>query len=348
MSVFSYKQRNNLVVVILVLSGSLIFYSLRELFSAFLGSIILYTLFKSFFLYLKAKIGAASSAVTIIISSFFIIIMPFLILSYMVIKRLTNLNNDKFMVKAMISRLDDFVGLKLNQPNLIDKYIAKFSTFIQDLFPSLIGGTLGIFLTITLMYFILYFMFVQHKEFEQGLLNYAPLREQHALSFAKELKNTTYSNILGQGLIAVIQGMLVTFCFFLAGINDAVFWGVISLFLSFMPVIGAPIITLPASLILFINGENGAGTFVLLFTLIVIINIDNVIRFIINKRIADTHPIITVIGVIIGLPLFGFVGLVFGPLLLSWFLHLIKVYENDKMLAQRLEQQLANSENTST
>ena len=348
MSVFSYKQRNSLVLVILVLSGSLIFYSLRNLFSAILGSIILYTLFKSSFLYLKSKIGSAFSAVTIILSSFLIIIMPFLILSYMVVKRLSNMNKDKFMVKAMISRLDDFVGLKLNQPNLIDKYITKFSLFIQDLFPSLIGGTLGIFLTITLMYFILYFMFVQHEEFEKGLINYAPLREQHAVSFAKELKNTTYSNILGQGLIALIQGMLVSICFFTAGINDAVFWGVISLFLSFMPVVGAPIITLPASLILFINGENGAGTFVLLFTLIVLINIDNVIRFIINKRVADTHPIITVIGVIIGLPLFGFVGLVFGPLLLSWFFHLIKVYESDKIAAQRLEQQIASTENTIT
>lgn len=348
MSVFSYKQRNYLVLVILVLSGALIFYSLRDLFNAFLGSIILYTLFKPLYLRVEKRIGSVLSAVTIILSSFIIIILPFLTLSYMVVKRLTNLNNDKFMVKAMISRLDDFVGLKLNQPGLVDKYINKFSLFIQDLFPSIIGGTLGVFLTITLMYFIVYFMFVQNKEFEKGLLNYAPLREQHALSFGQELKSTTYSNILGQGLIALIQGMLVSICFFIAGINDAVFWGVISLFLSFMPVIGAPIITLPASLILFINGENGAGTFVLLFTLIVIINIDNVIRFIINKRLADTHPIITVIGVIIGLPLFGFVGLVFGPLLLSWFIHLIKVYENDRMVAQRLEQQLANSENPPT
>jgi predicted PurR-regulated permease PerM len=55
----------------------------------------------------------------------------------------------------------------------------------------------------------------------------------------------------------------------------------------------------------------------------------------INKKLADTHPIITVIGVIIGLPLFGFVGLVFGPLLLLWFIHLVKIYEINKVAVEQ-------------
>ncbi len=339
MSVFSYKQRNNLVLIILILLALVILYSLRELFTAFLGSIILYTIFKPVYFFLSKKIGKVLSAVSIIISSFIIIIIPFFALSFMVVNRLTNLKKDQFMVKAMISRLDDFVGLKLNQPDLIDKYVSKFSDFIQDLFPSVLSGALGIFLTVTIMYFILYFMFVESVEFETVLLRYAPLREHHALQFASELRNTTYSNILGQGLIALVQGLLVTMSFFIAGVNDAVFWGVISFFLSFMPVIGAPLVTLPAALILFLNGHHWQGIFILIFTLLVIINIDNVIRFMINKKLADTHPIITVVGVIIGLPLFGFVGLVFGPLLLLWFFHLLKVYETDKIAAERLEQQ---------
>ncbi|MBC7654651.1 MAG: AI-2E family transporter, partial [Oligoflexus sp.] len=57
----------------------------------------------------------------------------------------------------------------------------------------------------------------------------------------------------------------------------------------------------------------------------------------------DTHPLVTVIGVIIGLPLFGFVGLVYGPLLLVWFMHLINIYENDKAAEDRLEHRLENT-----
>ena len=345
MSVFSYKQRNNIVLAVIIILAVVIFYSLVDLFTAFLGAIILYTIFKPLFILVKKKVGAAFSAVTMILVSFIIIIIPFFTLSFMVLERLNDLKKDQFMVKAIISRMDDFVGLKLDQPDLIDNYVKKFSVFVQDLFPAILGGTWAIFLTITMMYFILYFMFVQSKEFEDGLLKYSPLREHHAIQFAKELKNTTYSNVLGQGLIAVVQGMLVSICFFIAGINDFVFWGVISLFLSFMPVIGAPLVTIPAAIILFVNGENWQGTFVLLVTFIVIINIDNVIRFSINKKMADTHPIITVVGVIIGLPLFGFVGLVFGPLLLSWCIHLIKIYETDKIAAERLEQKIFSNKN---
>jgi predicted PurR-regulated permease PerM len=270
------------------------------------------------------------------VTSFIIIIIPFFTISYMVVNRLTSLKKDQFMVKAMISRLDDYVGLKLNQPDLINKYVSKFSDFVQNLFPTVVGGALNIFFVIVIMYFILYFMFVQYDLFEKNLLKYAPLKEHHAIQFGVELKNTTYSNVLGQGLIALVQGMLASICFFIVGINDAVFWGVIALFLSFMPVIGAPVVTLPATVILFLNGQTWQGTFMLLATLLVIINIDNVIRFMINKRLADTHPIITVIGVIIGLPLFGAAGLVFGPLLLVWFIHLMKIYEMDKLAEERL------------
>ena len=342
MSVFTYKQRNILVLFALIFLGAIILYSLRDLFTAFLGAIILYVLCKPLYIYFKRRIGKVASAISIILISFVIIIIPFFSLSYMVVNRIAVFQKDQFVVKAMISRLDDFVGLKLNQPNLIDKYVSKLSLFVQDLFPSLLTGALGVFLTIAVMYFILYFMFVQSSAFERNLLKYTPLREHHSIQFAKELKNATYSNILGQGLISFVQGALVTFSFFIVGLDDAVFWGVIAFFLSFMPVIGAPVVTLPATLYLFLNGSTWQGTFMLLFTLVVIINIDNVIRFIINKKLANTHPIVTVIGVIIGLPLFGFVGLVFGPLLLVWFMHLINIYENDKAAEERLEARLEN------
>ncbi len=330
MSIFQYKERNKIVLGAIIILAMVIFYSLRNLINAFLGALVLYIIFKPIFLKLKQKIGAIMSAVTLIFASFIIIILPFFALIMMVISKLNSLNKDQFMIKNMIANLDNFAGLKLGQPELIDSYIKKIIEFAQDLFPTILTGTLSIFLIITIMYFILYFMFVQADEFEKVALKYAPLKENHARDFGEELKNTIFSNVLGQGLIAFVQGSLVALTFLIVGVNDPFFWGTIAFFLSFMPVIGAPVITLPAAIILFSNGHNWQGTIVLLITILVIINIDNVIRFVINRRFANTHPIITVLGVIIGLPLFGFVGLAFGPLLLSWFFHLIKVYESDQ------------------
>lgn len=327
MTIFTVKQRKNIVLILLLSLALLISYGLREFLNAFLGAIILYVLLKPLFLYLKRRIGRIASAITIILSSFLIIIIPFFSLGVMIVNRLSSLKNDQFRISALISRLDDFVGIKLNRPHLINSYISKLTAFIEDLFPSILSGTFTVFVILVVMYFLLYFMFVQYEEFEKYAIKYAPMDNNQALQFSKELKETTYSNILGQGLIAFVQGSLVTFIFLVLGVDDSVFWGIIAFFLSFMPVIGAPVVTLPAALIMFLNDQIWQGTTLILFTLIVIINIDNVIRFIINKRLANTHPIVTILGVIIGLPLFGFVGLVFGPLIIVWFLHFLSVYE---------------------
>ena len=56
-------------------------------------------------------------------------------------------------------------------------------------------------------------------------------------------------------------------------------------------------------------------------------NVDNLIRFILQKKLADIHPLITVFGVVIGLSLFGFMGIIFGPLLLSLFLLCIDIFK---------------------
>jgi predicted PurR-regulated permease PerM len=277
------------------------------------------------------------AAIIIIVLSLVIIVLPFLALSLMVIAKITEFNEDPIRIKVMMQRIDDFAGSKLNQPDLLDKGMSKLNGLAEELFPSILGGAASVFLGLLVMYFLLYFMFVKYEEFEGGLLKYAPFSEQNALRFGNELKTTTYSNVLGQGFIAIVQGALVSISFFIFGVRDPIFWGVIATFLSFLPVVGAPVIFIPAALIELANGNTTAGWGILLFGIIVITNVDNVIRLIIAKKVADTHPIITVVGVIIGIPVFGIIGLVFGPLLLSYFILTIRIYETSKLASERLE-----------
>ncbi|MBC7744395.1 MAG: AI-2E family transporter [Flavobacterium sp.] len=339
MSVYSYKQRNTIVLVILIILGCFILFSLRSIAGSLLSTIVLYTIFRPVYLHLteKWKIKRWISAILIILFSFVIIVLPFLALSLMVISKITEFNQDPMRIKVFMQKIDDFAGSELNQPDLLDKGMIRLNSLAEELFPSILGGAASIFLGLIVMYFLLYFMFTQLKDFEGGLLKYAPFNEQNALRFGTELKSTTYSNVLGQGFIAVVQGTLVSITFFVFGIRDPVFWGIISTFLSFLPVVGAPVIFIPAALIELTNGNTTAGYGILLVGLIVIINIDNVLRLLIAKRVADTHPLITVVGVVIGIPAFGIIGLVFGPLLLSYFILTIRIYETSKLASERLE-----------
>jgi predicted PurR-regulated permease PerM len=347
MSIFNYKQRNNIVLVAIIGLGCFLVYALSGLFSSILGAIVLFTIFRPVYLYLVEKKNWNKSlvALLIILTSLIVIVIPFLSLSIMIIDKIGSIKRDSFPIQEWVSKVDEFAAAHLNQPKLAESSLQKLGTYVTELFPSIISSAVNIILTLLGLYFLLYFMLTQIKEFEAGLLKYAPFREQHALKFAKTLRNSTYSNVLGQGIIAITQGTLLAMGFYAVGIPDAVFWGVIGSFISFLPVVGAPTLCIPASIIMFATGHTVKGIIILLYGLLIIGNIDNVLRMIINKRIGNTHPIISVIGVFIGLPLFGILGLVFGPLLLSYFLLLLEIYETNRRAADRLERIRTGPEN---
>jgi len=346
MPVFNYKQRNNILLITLIVLGCFILYTLRFIAGAVLSTVVTYTILRPVYLHLieKFKWNRIIACASLMLSSFLVIVLPFIVLSLLVINKISEFERDQIKIKVLVRRIDDFVGTRLHQPDLVDNLMHRASTYIGDLFPSIISGAFDLLLGIVIMYFLLYFMFIHYEKFENEAIKYSPFREQNALRFAEELKNTTYANVLGQGLIAVVQGALVSLGFFMFGIKDAIFWGVISTFLSFLPVLGSPLVFVPAALIEMANGNNSGGIGMLIWGFVLVINIDNVIRFLIAKRVGDIHPIITVVGVIIGIPVFGIMGLVFGPLLLSYFILTVRIYETSKLATERLEKLKAAEE----
>jgi predicted PurR-regulated permease PerM len=339
MSLFSYKQRNSINLIIIVALGCLIAYSLLGIFSAILSTLVLYTIMRPAFIYMVDVRGLNRrlSAILLLVTSMVLIVLPFYGLSSMVITKIAELQSDRIYYTNLFFKLKHLMPVGNNVQSLIEDGLRKIGTWATELFPSIISGAFNIVFGLMLMYFLLYFMLVENERFERGMLKYAPLREQNALRFAEEMKNTTFANVVGQGLICLVQGSLLSLSFFVLGYSDPVFWGVITTFICFIPILGPPIIFVPAAVLQIVSGHSFAGWAMLIFGFVVIINIDNVLRFMIAKRVGNIHPIITVIGVVIGIPLFGILGLVFGPLLLSYFILLIKIYETSAMASDRLE-----------
>ena len=152
------------------------------------------------------------------------------------------------------------------------------------------------------------------------------------------MRNMTYSNVLGQGLIAIIQGTLLGIGFLIFGLSDPFFWGIVGIFLSMIPFFGTPFLFVPAGLIAISNGNIGAGIGIILYGYLLVTMIDNFIRMAIGRKIANTHPLITIIGVVIGFPLFGIMGILFGPLLLSLFIILARIYRSNLTEIIQLEE----------
>lgn len=333
-SVFSQKERNIITLVILILLGCILAYSVRGIIGALLGTMVMYTIFRPMNIWMieRLKWRRPIVAVIIIIVSFLIIVLPFLGIGTMLTNKVVDLVKNPDWINNIVKTVNEFAGDKLGQPDLIQAQLEKSATYLGDLFTSLLSGAAGLFLDITVMYFLLYFMFVNFRSFERGLLRYSPFRVENAVRFGHELRNITYSNVIGQTFIALVQGASLSLGFWIFGYDDALFWGVICAILSFIPLLGPPLIFVPAAVIAFTQGNNIAAIGLLIWGFVLVINIDNVLRLIIAKKVGDIHPIITVVGVIIGIPLFGLMGLVYGPLLLSYFLITARIYEANKRL----------------
>ncbi len=329
MSLYNPAQRKNIFFALILILGVFLLYSLKGIFTAILGAIVLYTLFKPVFIWFTERrhIRRSFSSLFVILISFLIIILPLMLLGYMLISKILLFQKDPAAVTAIVERINTYAGSNFDKPALVQNGLENLSEWALGSFTSVVNGVFQTFITITVLYFLLYFMLVSHEEFERTLLKYLPFPEESSLRFGTELKNITYSNILGQGLIAISQGIIVGIGFLIFGIPDAMFWGIVSVFVCLLPVVGAPIIFIPAGIIELAYGHTWPGIGIMIWGAALVIVVDNFLRFFISKRIANTHPLITIIGVVIGVPIFGLLGLVIGPLLLSYFILLVMMYE---------------------
>lgn len=130
-------------------------------------------------------------------------------------------------------------------------------------------------------------------------------------------------------LISIIQGLFATLGYWLFHIPQFGLWGFLTGMFAFFPLVGTTAIWLPLVIYEFSTGNTATGLGLGIYSLIVTGNIDYIARITLLRKIGDVHPVVTVLGVIVGLKLLGFWGFIFGPLLISYFLLFLKIYQNE-------------------
>jgi predicted PurR-regulated permease PerM len=212
---------------------------------------------------------------------------------------------------------------------LSDQTVQKLQDALTKFLPQFLGSTFNVVSTLVIMYFVLYFMLVRSSEMENALYEYTPLKEENTDRLGIEVKNMVLSNAVGIPLLAVVQGLFCVLGYWIFGIPSYIFWGVVTALTSMIPVVGTMLVWVPIVIFLFANGSAGSAIGLMIYCAVVVGSVDNVFRFIWQKRFADVHPLITIFGVLIGISLFGFVGLIFGPLLISMFILLLRIYRDE-------------------
>jgi len=193
-----------------------------------------------------------------------------------------------------------------------------------------VGTATRLALNLTIAFFGLYY--VLKVPGEDPWLNarpYVPFSRENTDKLGKRFKDVTVSTVIGTGVVAALQGALLGIAFLVVALPNAFFWSVVTTALAILPVVGSGLVWGPAAIILALQGRPVAAILLAIWGVVVVGSVDNFIRPIIYRRYAEVHPLITLIGAIAGVSQFGLLGLLIGPLALSYLFELIRMYREE-------------------
>jgi predicted PurR-regulated permease PerM len=189
-----------------------------------------------------------------------------------------------------------------------------------------VGTVTLMVLNLAIAFFLLYFMLVTEGSAWLTIRPYIPFSAASAEVLRERFRAVTISTVIGTGVTATIQGTMVGLAFVATGLPNAAFWGVVTMVFAILPVVGSGLVWIPAAIALYLEGSTGYAVGMVLFGAVVVGNIDNIIRPIVFRRWAQTHPLITILGAFAGVRYLGLLGLLIGPLALSYFFELFRMY----------------------
>jgi predicted PurR-regulated permease PerM len=325
------KIRQILLLITVIGLGFIIWKEMYFMLGWFLGAVTLYVLMRKPMLYLvfTRKWKHWIAALVLIILSLGVIIYPFAWVINLLIERLSPYLTDTTKLQNALQQIDKYLQDRYNFDLLNVGNIEKVSGFATNIGGKVISTTLNTLTNLVIMYFILWFMLMKVGHIQRWLLKALPVKKANADKVLFEIREMVMSNAVGIPVLGVVQGIVAMIGYSMFGVSEPILWGVITGIASVIPFIGTMAAWVPLTILAFANGDNTNGIWLALWGLIVIGGSDNVFRFVLQKYLADIHPLITVFGVIFGLNLFGFLGLIFGPLLLALFLLLVRIYYDE-------------------
>ena len=179
------------------------------------------------------------------------------------------------------------------------------------------------------MYFILYFMLVNPRGFERLITNAAPLKRANINLIGEKIRKMVIANAIGIPVVAIGQAAVAIVGYFIFGAPSPLLLFALTFIGSMIPIVGAAIVYVPVCIFMIAEGQTGAGLGLAAYCLVLVGLVDNLLRFTLLKKLENIHPLNTVFGIIAGMNIFGFLGLIFGPILVSVTVLLIQVYRDE-------------------
>lgn len=320
-----------MVLAIALIAGIGIFLliALRPFYGALLGAMIFFFLFHPVQRYLveqrKWKRPLAASA--IIVATILLIVVPTFLLLNTLFSEITRIAQNPQLLDLFLERIASVansVGFDTDIERLVEQVVLTLRSLLGTALWQVSQGVLSF----TIFYLAFYYLLIKANDIHRLVIDILPFSKKHSQRLYDEFRRVTFATLISTGVIAVLQAVVLTILLLFFATPGAFFWGALGAVFSFLPIVGVTLIYLLIAAAYALMGSYGIAI-ALVGAGVFFGNADNFIRGPLAQRFGRLHPLVTVLGLFIGVPTFGLVGIVIGPLLLSYFLLMLTMFKQE-------------------
>jgi len=319
------------LVGFIVLLSVVLFVEFRPFLSGVLGAFTIYVLVRKQMRYLtdKKRLRNSLAASIILVEVILCFLIPAFLVIWLIVSRLQAFDFDMDSLIAMIQTIIDRIRDKTGYNIMSVDNFRTATGYATRIMQTVLGEVSSFGINSIVLIFVLYFMLVGNKSFESYIYGILPFKKDNKKEVLAEINIMVKSNAIGIPLLALIQGAIALIGYIIFGVPTPILFAFFTCFATIIPLIGTALVWFPLSVYFAATGNWPAAIGLALYGVLIISNIDNLVRLMLQKKMADIHPLITVFGVVIGLTLFGFWGVIFGPLLLSMYLLFFNIFKKE-------------------
>jgi predicted PurR-regulated permease PerM len=322
---------------LLLLVTSLLFVAglmLKPFLGYLLGALILAFVLMPLQDRLKEHIGPRLSAFTLILLTFAVTTVPFLLIFNAVAGDAADVINEISSNPLVdLDRIEQLIqqhtGQEIDLNAEVREVLNRFVSLTIGSFSKILNLLSSLAIGFSVMLFVLFYLLKDGREFASYLKDLAPLPKDIMDRLEQKTYRTTWAVLKGHILVAITQGLVAGVGLWLTGVPNFAFWTFVMILLAFIPIIGAFVVWGPASLYLVSINRPMAGITLFIYGAIVVSLTDNFLRPLLVDNSADLHPGVILIGVIGGVYVFGATGLFIGPIIFGVLKAVLEVFKNN-------------------
>ncbi|MBU1194988.1 MAG: AI-2E family transporter [Proteobacteria bacterium] len=326
----------------ILLAGKLI----APFFATIILGVVATGVFRPVFSFFSKKLTPKIASVLTCVLIFIVVLIPVIFFVGVISKEAFNLyvmardavfsNQIKTLLASTqaLDRLNDLIlraGIEkvitwdelFNPVSELGKFVG-FSLFEQARFITSNIFNIGLYFCLILI--VVFYMFMDGDKFIKYMYDLSPLPDEHDEKLFRKFMNMAGAVLIGNGLGGLIQGVAGGFLFLFLGFNSPFLWGVIMGFLAFLPIVGIGIILIPTAIILLLKSNFAAGIFVIVFYALLSWGVEYIFKPKVVGNRVSMHPLIVFFAIIGGLKAYGILGIIYGPLIATFFLTLADIY----------------------